>query len=193
MGRSRADIGTSATETELERAGCHRIAYRLVMQYVDSRLDAAVERMITLCRLCSVATEGAEAAEQRARAEMFVEELRGIGFSAGVRDTPGPPIVWAMIVAREDPPCCSADITNAWPARLLRDERKGEATQSASTVAANPYNAGQSTQLMAFLEACRAWKAVAGQLPTPVSVLVVGERRSGSVRLTSICACMPMN
>jgi acetylornithine deacetylase/succinyl-diaminopimelate desuccinylase-like protein len=156
------------------------------MQYVDSRLDAAVERMITLCRLCSVATEGAEAAEQRARAEMFVEELRGIGFSAGVRDTPGPPIVVGHDRRSRGPSVLFCGHYDAWPARLLRDERKGEATQSASTVAANPYNAGQSTQLMAFLEACRAWKAVAGQLPTPVSVLVVGERRSGSVRLTSI-------
>jgi acetylornithine deacetylase/succinyl-diaminopimelate desuccinylase-like protein len=39
---------------------------------------------------------------------------------------------------------------------------------------------------MAFVEACRAWKAVTGQLPISVSVLVVGERRSGSARLPSI-------
>ncbi|HET7883792.1 MAG TPA: hypothetical protein VFL55_23095 [Acetobacteraceae bacterium] len=49
--------------------------------------------MITLCRFCSVAAHGAIAEEQRARAEMFVEELRGIGFSAGVRDVPSMPIV----------------------------------------------------------------------------------------------------
>ena len=157
-----------------------------VMQYVDSRLDAAVERMITLCRLCSVATEGAEAAEQRARAEMFVEELRGIGFSAGVRDTPGPPIVVGHDRRSRGPSVLFCGHYDAWPARRYVTRRKGEATQSASTVAANPYNADQSTQLMAFVEACRAWKAVTGQLPTPVSVLVVGERRSGSVRLTSI-------
>jgi acetylornithine deacetylase/succinyl-diaminopimelate desuccinylase-like protein len=64
-----------------------------VMRYIDSGLDAAVERVITLGRLRSVAPEGAVAAEQRAHAEMFAEELREIGFGAGVRDTPGPPIV----------------------------------------------------------------------------------------------------
>src|SRR5690349_18412113 len=59
-----------------------------VMQYVDSELDAAVERMITLGHPGSVASEGAVAAEERAHAEMFVDELRNIGFTAGVRDTP---------------------------------------------------------------------------------------------------------
>jgi acetylornithine deacetylase/succinyl-diaminopimelate desuccinylase-like protein len=38
---------------------------------------------------------------------------------------------------------------------------------------------------MAFVEACRAWKAVTGQLPTPVSVLIESEGRAGSTGLTS--------
>ncbi len=156
------------------------------MQYVDDRLDAAVERMITLCRLCSVATEGAEAAEQRARAEIFVEELRGIGFSAGVRDTPGPPIVVGHDRGSRGPSVLFCGRYDAWPAGASGERRKGKVTLTASAVAADPCNADQSTQLMAFVEACRAWKAVTGRLPTPVSVLVVGERRSGSVRLTSI-------
>ncbi len=154
------------------------------MRYIDSGLDAAVERVITLGRLRSVATEGAVAAEQRAHAEMFAEELREIGFGAGVRDTPGPPIVVGHERGSQGPAVLFCGHYDAWPS-LLR-ERRGEATSSKSVAASNPCNAGQSTQLMAFVEACRAWKAVAGQLPIPVSVLVVGERRSGSVRLTSI-------
>jgi acetylornithine deacetylase/succinyl-diaminopimelate desuccinylase-like protein len=34
-------------------------------------------------------------------------------------------------------------------------------------------------QLMTFVEACRAWKAVTGRLPIPVTVLLEGEEESG--------------
>jgi acetylornithine deacetylase/succinyl-diaminopimelate desuccinylase-like protein len=36
---------------------------------------------------------------------------------------------------------------------------------------------------MTFIEACRAWKAVAGRLPIPVSILLEGEEESGGVNL----------
>ena len=38
-------------------------------------------------------------------------------------------------------------------------------------------------QLMTFVEACRAWKAVAGKLPVPVSILLEGEEESSGVNL----------
>ncbi len=141
------------------------------MQYVDNGLDTAVERIVALDRLCSVATIGAVAAVQR----VFAEELRGIGFSASVRDTPGPPIVVGHDRGSQGPSVLFCGHYGEWPARLLDEKHT-----------ANACNADLSTQLMAFVEACRAWKAVAGQIPTPVSVLVVGERRSDSVRLKSI-------
>ena len=39
-------------------------------------------------------------------------------------------------------------------------------------------------QLMTFVEACRAWKAVTGSLPVKVSMLFEGEEESGSASLT---------
>ena len=38
-------------------------------------------------------------------------------------------------------------------------------------------------QLMTFIEACRAWKAVTGKLPIRVTVLLEGEEESGGVNL----------
>ena len=138
-----------------------------------------------LGRLRSAATEGTVAAEQRAHAEMFVEELRDIGFSAGIRQAPGPPIVVGHDRRSRGPSVLFCGHYGTWSG-LSCGKRGSEAACAESDAAANSCNADQSTQLMAFVEACRAWKAVAGQLPTPVSVLVVGERRLGSVRLTSI-------
>ena len=36
---------------------------------------------------------------------------------------------------------------------------------------------------MTFVEACRAWKAVTGTLPIPVTVLLEGEEELGGVNL----------
>ena len=35
-------------------------------------------------------------------------------------------------------------------------------------------------QLMTFVEACRAWKAVTGKLPVPITMLIEGEEECGS-------------
>jgi acetylornithine deacetylase/succinyl-diaminopimelate desuccinylase-like protein len=38
-------------------------------------------------------------------------------------------------------------------------------------------------QLMTFVEACRAWKAVTGKLPIPITILLEGEEESGGANL----------
>jgi acetylornithine deacetylase/succinyl-diaminopimelate desuccinylase-like protein len=127
--------------------------------------------MIAMRRFRSVVTERAGAAEHRVCAEWFVEELRGIGFSASVRDTPGRPIA------------VGHDRGSPGPSVLFCGHYE---TQASCLSRGNLCRAiHHSTQLMAFVEACRAWKAVAGQLPAAVSVLVEGEGLSGSASLRS--------
>ena len=183
-GREREDYGLTAGRARRRRgwlapAG---IGSRLdaVIRYVDGQLDGAAERLIALCHLCSGSTERALTAEQRTCADWFVKELRGIGFSASVRDAPGRPIVVGHDRGSEGPSVLFCGYCEVGPARLLHDWKDNAANSLASAGSVD-----QATQLMAFVEACRAWKAVAGQLPTPVSVLVEGEGRLGSARLTS--------
>jgi acetylornithine deacetylase/succinyl-diaminopimelate desuccinylase-like protein len=44
-------------------------------------------------------------------------------------------------------------------------------------------SADDKGQLMAFVEACRAWKAVTGKLPIPITILLEGEEESGGANL----------
>jgi acetylornithine deacetylase/succinyl-diaminopimelate desuccinylase-like protein len=148
-------------------------------------VDEAIERVIGMRRFRSTASEWAVAGEDGACAEWFVEELRSIGFSASVRDMPGRPIAVGHDRGLRGPSvlfCCHYE---ARPGGLSRGNRSDEGAYSSIAGAVHQCCADQSIQLMAFVEACRAWKAVAGQLPGPVSVLVEGEGRPESVRLAS--------
>jgi acetylornithine deacetylase/succinyl-diaminopimelate desuccinylase-like protein len=46
-------------------------------------------------------------------------------------------------------------------------------------------------QLMTFVEACRAWKAVTGKLPIPVTILLEGEEESGGATCRRSSRRMP--
>jgi acetylornithine deacetylase/succinyl-diaminopimelate desuccinylase-like protein len=118
-------------------------------------------------------------------AEWFVEELRGIGFSASVRDMPGRPIAVGHDRGSPGPSVLFCGHYEERPGGPWRGNRSDESALSSVTGALHPCCADQSIQLMAFVEACRAWKTVAGQLPGPVSVLVEGGGRSEAVKLES--------
>lgn len=139
--------------------------------------------MIAMRRFRSAASERAAATGHRACAEWFAEELRSIGFSASVRDTPGRPITVGHDRGSHGPSVLFCG--EAGPGDLSCRNQRDEAASSSAIRAVQQCSTDQSIQLMAFVDACRSWKAVAGQLPTAVSVLVAGEGWSGSVALTS--------
>jgi len=94
---------------------------------------------------------------------------------------PGPPIAVAHGRGLQGPKVLFCGHYSTVPVGLPHEE----AGSSASPATAQARSIDQLTQAMAFVEACRAWRAVAGQLPTPISVLIAGEGRSGSARLRS--------
>jgi acetylornithine deacetylase/succinyl-diaminopimelate desuccinylase-like protein len=146
-----------------------------VIRHVDRRLDDAVGRMVALHRFRLVATERAVALERRACAEWFAAELRDIGFTADARDAPGLPIAVGHDRGARGSSVLFCGHYATPPADPWDEHQRDD-----------DISRDQSTQLMAFVEACRAWKAVARQLPTPVSVLIEGDQQPGLVRLTSL-------
>ena len=49
---------------------------------------------------------------------------------------------------------------------------------------------GDKGRVMVFIGACRAWKAVNGSLPIPVTILLEGQEESGSMNLLRFSAAL---
>jgi len=160
-----------------------------VLNRVDSDLDAALDRLFAVLRLKSISTDPAYAAEVKACADWHVADLAGIGFTATAHATPGHPIVVAHDRTTPGPTALfygHYDVQPVDPLELwTRDpfdpviETREDGTKLIRARGA----ADDKGQLMTFIEACRAWKAVTGKLPIGVTVLLEGEEETGGVNL----------
>src|SRR4051812_35180906 len=66
-----------------------------VLKRIDDDLERSLERLFMLLRIESISTDPAYAAPVKQAADWLAGELRGLGFDASVRSTPGHPIVVA--------------------------------------------------------------------------------------------------
>lgn len=160
-----------------------------VLAHIDANLDAALDRLFAVIRIKSISTDPAYAAECQANAEWHVADLKSLGFEAAVRPTPGHP----MVVAHDRSASGLSvlfyghyDVQPVDPLELWdRDpfEPTIQTMADGTKVITGRGSADDKGQLMTFIEACRAWKAVTGKLPIPISILLEGEEESGGVNL----------
>ena len=160
-----------------------------VLSHIDGDLDAALERLFAVLRIRSISTDPAYAAACRENAEWHAADLASIGFTASARPTPGHPIVVAHDRSAGGP---SALFYGHYDVQPVDPLELWEADPFEPAIATLPDGtkvirgrgaADDKGQLMAFVEACRAWKKVTGKLPIAVSVLLEGEEESGGVNL----------
>jgi acetylornithine deacetylase/succinyl-diaminopimelate desuccinylase-like protein len=162
-----------------------------VLASIDRELDRSVERLFALLRIPSVSTDAAFAGECRRAADWLAAELATLGFDAGVRPTAGRP----MVVGR------SPEGTRTLKPHVLfyghYDVQPPDPLEKWQTPPFEPHlveangrkqivargAADDKGQLMTFIEACRAFIAVEGGLPVPVTVLLEGEEETGSPSL----------
>ena len=158
-----------------------------VLSRIDEDLPEALERLKHLLRIPSISTDPAYKDQCQAAADWLVADLQSMGFEASKRETPGHPMVMAH--SGGDGPHVlfygHYDVQPVDPLELwdndpfdpqVEDTPKGKVIRGRGT-------ADDKGQLMTFVEACRAWKAVHGSLPANISMFFEGEEESGSPSL----------
>jgi acetylornithine deacetylase/succinyl-diaminopimelate desuccinylase-like protein len=160
-----------------------------VLAHVDADLDAALARLFETLRIPSISTDPAFAADCRACAAWHAADLAAIGFAAEVRDTDGHPIVVGRLRDGDGPSALfygHYDVQPVDPLELWSRDPFDPAIEARADGTKEIRARGASDdkgQVMTFVEACRAWKAVTGRLPIPVTVLIEGEEESGGSSL----------
>ena len=165
-------------------------ALESILATVDREFPRSVERLSDFLRIPSVSTDPAFDAETRRCAEWLVAELRALGFTAEAAKTIGHP----MVVAHHPgagPDAASRprilyyghyDVQPADPVELwnsppfepaIVDGPRGKRIVARGAV-------DDKGQVMGIVEALRAWHAVAGGPPCPVTLMIEGEEESGS-------------
>lgn len=158
-----------------------------VLARVDADLPQALERLMDLLRIPSISTDPAYKADCARAADWLAADLAAHGFDAAARPTPGHPMVVGhggagaphlLFYGHYD--VQPVDPLNLWDNDpfdpQLEDTPKGRVIRGRGT-------ADDKGQLMTFLEACRAWKAVHGALPCRLTVLLEGEEENTSPSL----------
>ncbi|MBL1438003.1 MAG: M20/M25/M40 family metallo-hydrolase [Rhodobacteraceae bacterium] len=158
-----------------------------ILDHLDSDRDAALERLFALLRIESISTDPAYKPACKAAADWLIEDLKSIGFEASRRDTTGHPMVVAH--AKGDGPHIlfygHYDVQPVDPLELWDNppfEPTLEETPVGNVIRARGASDDKG-QLMTFIEACRAFKAVNGALPCAITILLEGEEESGSPSL----------
>jgi acetylornithine deacetylase/succinyl-diaminopimelate desuccinylase-like protein len=163
-----------------------------VLVAIDRDLDNSLDRLFAFLRIPSISTDPAYRSQCRAAADWLTAELNALGFEATVHATAGQPMVVAharggsgargphvLFYGHYDvqPP----DPLELWETPPF-EPRLVQAPDGNRRIVARGA-ADDKGQLMTFVEACRAFVAVEGGLPFPVTMLFEGEEETGSPSL----------
>ena len=163
-----------------------------VLSRIDQDLDQSVERLFTLLRIASISTDPAYKKDCQKAAEHVAGDLRSIGFETDVRPTPGHPVVVGKANGASTGKGPRVlfyghyDVQPVDPLELWKTppfEPRIEELPGGRKIIVARGACDDKGQAMTFIEACRAFKAVTGKLPLPITTMIEGEEECGSKNL----------
>ena len=165
-----------------------------VLDHIDADFDNSLQRLFTLLRIKSISADPAFVKDCKQAAEHLAKDIASLGFSAEVRPTAGHPAVVAKSDGKSTGPrphvlfyghydVQPVDPRELWHSPPFEPAVADHADGRKIIVARGAQD--DKGQLMTFIEACRAWVAVAGSLPLDVTFLIEGEEEVGSKHLVA--------
>ena len=160
-----------------------------VLDRIDRDIDQSLDRLFALLRIASVSTDPAFAGQCRAAAEHVAADLKSIGFETSVRPTEGHPVVVGKANGAAGPRVLfygHYDVQPVDPLNLWKTppfEPRVETLPDGRKIIVARGACDDKGQAMTFIEACRAFKAVTGKLPLPITTMIEGEEECGSRNL----------
>ena len=160
-----------------------------VLDHIDRDLDRSLDRLFSLLRIRSISTDPAYRDECRQAAEHVAKDLASLGFDVSVRPTGGHPVVVgkggngsgprALFYGHYD--VQPVDPLDLWETPPFEPRIKNMDGGRKVIVARGACD--DKGQLMTFVEACRAFKAITGKIPLPITFMLEGEEECGSANL----------
>jgi acetylornithine deacetylase/succinyl-diaminopimelate desuccinylase-like protein len=165
-----------------------------VLDWIDRDLDRSLERLFAFLKIQSISTDPAYGDRCRSAAEFVAADLASLGLDTQVRPTGGYPVVIAK-------PGAGAAANGRQPRVLFYGHYDVQPVDPLDLWTTPPFEPRIETlpggrkiivargacddkgQAMTFIEACRAYKAVTGKLPLPITMMIEGEEECGSKNL----------
>jgi len=162
-----------------------------VLNHIDTDQQHALDRLFELLRIESISTDPAYKQQCSKAADWLVADLAELGIEASRRETPGHPMVVGHTPQKPESgrphvlfyghydvqPVDPLELWHKKPFDPLLEKSGADEVIRARGAS------DDKGQLMTFIEACRAWKAVTGELPANITFLFEGEEESGSPSL----------
>ena len=163
-----------------------------VLQKIDADLDQSLERLFEFLRIQSISTDPAYKDQCQSAAEYVAKDLSGIGFKTSIRPTEGHPIVVGKGSPRANGKAPRVLFYGHYDVQPVDPLALWETPPFAPRIATLPDGrkiivargaCDDKGQVMTFIEACRAFTAVTGELPLPITMMIEGEEECGSNHL----------
>ncbi len=162
-----------------------------VLHSLEEARPAIEERLASFLRIPSVSAQPAHAGDCRRAAGWLAQQLAGLGFKVSVDETDGLPIVRATHPGMGSATAPRVLFYGHYDVQPAEPLGPWTAPPFEPAFVDGPYGrrvvargaVDDKGQVMTWLEALRAWHAVIGGPPVPVTVLVEGEEEIGSIHL----------